>query len=419
MNKYLFLISLIIFGCSSNENKKTEISFWAMGAEGERVNDLIADFEKENPNVSVTVQQVPWSAAQEKLVTAFASDMLPDLFQIGNTWIPQFAFLNAVQKLDAYIDSSRVVNKENYFEGIWNTNVIDSSVFGVPWYVDTRVLFYRSDVLSKAGYNSPPKTWDELFAAAKKIKSILNDEKKYPIYLPTTDWTPYVIFALQNGAELLKENNCYGNFSSQKFKEALLYLTEYHKEKLSPVGVSQVANVYQAFKDKYISMYISGPWDVAEFKKRMGDSLSGVWNVAPLPSRKGNYPGVSLAGGSSLVINKNSENKKAAWKLIEFLSRKKSQLKFFKLLNDLPAVKEVWNDPALINDKYTQAFYEQFKNVIATPKIPEWERIVYSELRQYVEYVVMERMTADDAMKALDKAVDDILAKRRQILDEK
>ena len=342
--------------------------------------------------------------------------MLPDIFQLGNTWIPQFASLKAIEELNSFVGESATVKSENYFGGIWNTNSIDSSLFGVPWYIDARVLFYRSDVLKEAGYELPPKNWTELYQTAKAVKDLKEFENGYPVYFPVTDWTPYVIFALQNGAELLKDNNCYGNFSSPKFREALSYLTRFHKEGLSPIGISQVTNVYQAFKDKYIAMYISGPWDVSEFEKRMGNSLEGVWNTAPLPSKDDDYPGVSIAGGASLVINRQSENKSAAWKLIEFLSREDIQLKFYKLLNDLPAVKNVWKNSTLRGDKYTQAFYEQFKKVKAMPKIPEWERIVYSELRQYVEYVVRGKMTVEEATIFLDKSANEILAKRRWIL---
>ena len=165
-------------------------------------------------------------------------------------------------------------------------------------------------------------------------------------------------------------------------------------------------------------MYISGPWNIKEFKQWMGDSLQNCWSTAPLPSNNGKYPGLSLAGGSSLVINQKSHNKSAAWKLIEFLSEKETQIKFYKLLNDLPAVKEAWNDSLFINDKYVKAFYKQFENVEPTPKILEWEQIVFSKLQQHVEYVVRKKMTTDEALKSLDKDANRILEKRRWMLQK-
>jgi multiple sugar transport system substrate-binding protein len=414
------ILLLFFFGCSSEKSGNVNLTFWAMGAEGESVGKLLVEFEKENPEIKVKLQQIPWSAAQEKLITAYAADMLPDLFQLGNTWIPQFQSLNALEQLNHFVDSSSIVKPQNYFQGIWETNLIDGNVYGIPWYVDTRVLFYRTDVLKEAGFEEPPKTWDELFENSKKVKEVLNDKNKFPIYIPTNEWTDYIIFAMQNGASILKDNNRYGNFSSPNFKEAFEYLIEFHAEGLSPIGISQVTNVYQAFKDNFITMYISGPWNVNEFKHWMKDSLQNCWATAPLPSNNDKYPGISLAGGSSIVINKNTENKKAkaAWKLIEFLSQKKSQIKFYQTVNDLPAVKAAWQDSILANDKYIKAFRIQLENVLPTPKIPEWERIVSSKFQQYVEYVVRGKMSVEEALKKTDEDANDILEKRRWILEK-
>ncbi|MDP3683585.1 MAG: extracellular solute-binding protein, partial [Ignavibacteria bacterium] len=152
----LFLFSLLFLSCNQKKDSQTEISFWAMGAEGEFVQKLVPEFEKQNPGIKIKVQMVPWTAAQEKLVTAYASDNSPDVYQLGNTWVPQFSALGAIEELNPWIQKSIVVKREKYFEGIWDTNVLDNEVFGIPWYVDTRVMFYRTDVLAKAGYKSPP-----------------------------------------------------------------------------------------------------------------------------------------------------------------------------------------------------------------------------------------------------------------------
>src|SRR3990172_3779313 len=131
----IFIILIFIFyffGCSSEESKIKTVKFWAMGTEAEYVTKLVPEFEKRNPGIKVEVQQIPWTAAQEKLITAFASNNTPDACQLGNTWVPQFTYLNAITNLDEYITGSSVVKKENYFEGIWDTNVLDSLVYGIP-----------------------------------------------------------------------------------------------------------------------------------------------------------------------------------------------------------------------------------------------------------------------------------------------
>ena len=415
----IFLSLIFVLNLSCNESgKETVIDFWGLGSEGEFVKQLMPKFEAENPGIKVKIQMVPWTAAQEKLISAFASNNLPDVFQLGNTWIPQFAQLEGISELSEFIRKSTTIKKENYFVGIWDTNVLDSLVYGIPWYIDTRVLFYRTDVFEKAGFNSPPKTWAELYQLSKKIKANHKGEEKYAIFIATNEWANFIIFGLQNGAQILKDNNTYGNFSSDKFAEAFTYLINFYKEKLTPLGVSQVTNVYQAFAEEYFSMYISGPWNISEFKKWMTGDLQDKWMTAPLPGPDANTKGISLAGGSSLVVSQRSKHKVEAWKLIEFLSKPETQIEFYHLVNDLPAVKEAWKDTSLSNNPYMKAFYEQFNYVVATPKIPEWEQIVFSKLQQYVELAARNVLTVKEALKKLDDDVNVILEKRRWMLSK-
>jgi multiple sugar transport system substrate-binding protein len=410
------LIAFIFLSCNKEEDKVTTIKFWAMGSEAEVVTKLIPEFERQNPDIKVLVQQIPWTAAQEKLITAFASENTPDLCQLGNTWIPQFVSLNAIINLDEWIEKSEKVSKENYFEGVWETNIIDGSVYGIPWYIDTRILFYRKDVFQKAGYNHPPRTWDEFLDLSRKIKALYPNEEKYAVYLPTNEWHSFIIFGIQAGAGLLKDDNSRGNFNSPEFKKAFNFLTNFHKEKLAPTGLTQVTNVYQAFAEEFFSMYISGPWNIPEFKKWMTGDLSDKWMTAPLPGYNGEYPGTSLAGGSSLVVFKDCRYKREVWKLVEYLSLPQTQIEFYRLLNNLPAVKKAWEDSLLKNDPYMQAFYTQFYNVVPTPKVPEWEQIVFSKVQQYAEFTARGVMNVDEALQNLDKDVDKILEKRRWLL---
>jgi len=115
---------------------------------------------------------------------------------------------------------------------------------------------------------------------------------------------------MEAGSSLLKDENTQGDFSGKQFNEAFKFLTDFHKQNLAPIGISQVTNVYQAFAEEYFSIYISGPWNIPEFKKWMKGNLADKWMTAPMPGYANEYPGVSLAGGSSLVIFKDSKYKK-------------------------------------------------------------------------------------------------------------
>src|SRR5438094_101203 len=83
-------LSLLVCGCTSRGDNANLVRFWAMGREGEVVTELLPEFERTHPGIHVEVQQLPWSAAHEKLLTAFAGDSTPDLCQLGNTWISEF-----------------------------------------------------------------------------------------------------------------------------------------------------------------------------------------------------------------------------------------------------------------------------------------------------------------------------------------
>ncbi len=148
-----------------------------MGREGEVIATLLPQFERLHPDIEVRVQQLPWNAAHEKLLTAFAGGATPDLCQLGNTWIPEFAALEALEPLETSVAGSSVVRSADYFPGIWQTNVVEGRLYGVPWYVDTRLLFYRRDLLAQAGFPSPPRTWNEWRQMLAAIKARVGPDR--------------------------------------------------------------------------------------------------------------------------------------------------------------------------------------------------------------------------------------------------
>ena len=414
----LLALMLTLIACQSPSEQKTVIKFWAMGAEGEHVQKLMPEFNRRYPDIEVKIQGIPWTAAHEKLLTAYAGNSLPDVCQLGNTWVPEFHLLNALENLDDWLAKSSSLKRENYFPGIWETNVIDSSAFGIPWYVDTRLLFYRKDILANAGYDHPPRTWEEWLDVSMKIKQLSGAQEKYAVLLPTNEWVPFVLTGLQTGSLLLKDGNRYGDFSGEKFSAAFSFLMQFYRDKLAPVGVTQVTNIYQGISEGFFAMYITGPWNIGEFQRRLPAALQEQWMTAPMPGPDENTPGVSLAGGSSLVLFKKSQKKTAAWKLIEYLSEAQQQLKFYKITGDLPAVRAAWSDTAFTNNVYIQAFYQQLEHVVPTPMIPEWEQIA-QKTQQYAEAASTEHLSVAEALQALDREVDLILEKRRWMLERK
>jgi multiple sugar transport system substrate-binding protein len=386
-----------------------------MGREGEVVQELVDEFERLNPGIEVEVQQLPWSAAHEKLLTAFVGRATPDVAQLGNTWVAEFSALRALEPLDSWLARSESLDSSLFFPGIWDTNLIDGMPYAVPWYVDTRVLFYRKDILAQAGFSSMPTTWEGWREAMEAVKRVMGPQA-FVLLLPVNEWTQPVILGLQAGSPLLEANGTRGAFAEPAFRRAFGFYVDLFRSGLAPpVANNEIANIYQEFARGYISMYITGPWNLGEFRRRLPPELQQSWTTAPLPGPDVSTPGVSLAGGSSLVLFRNSRHKPTAWRLIEFLSQPEQQLKFYRLTGDLPARIEAWQDTVLTQDPNIRAFGEQLQRVVSTPKIPEWE-LVAVRLAERAELAIRGGAPADSALVLLDRDVEQILDKRRWLL---
>jgi multiple sugar transport system substrate-binding protein len=359
------------------------------------------------------VQQLPLTAAHQKLLTAFAGNSTPDLTQLGNTWLPEMVALDALEPLQSRVDQSAVVKRDDYFPSIWSTNLIDGTLYGVPWYVDTRILFYRTDLLKQAGFDQPPQDW----AQWRKVLAALSDPAKhrYGILLPTNEYEPLMALALQSSEPLLRDGGRYGNFQSAGFKRVLTFYVDTFKLHQAPAITNvEAGNPWTEFGRGVYASYLSGPWNIGEFRSRLPASEQADWSTMPLPGENG--PGASVAGGSSLVIFRSSAHKQAAWTLIEYLSQPAIQQRFYALLGDMPPRRSSWEGAALRDDPKAHAFREQMERMKPTPPVPEWERIA-NEMQLVAAQAIAGELTVDQATAKLDQRTDVILEKRRWMLD--
>lgn len=412
MTRTSFLLCLLalLSGCANGDGEREELRFWAMGREGEVVAELIPEFERLNPGIKVEVQQIPWTAAHEKLLTAFAGGVTPDVAQLGSSWVAELVALNALEPLGDRVRASDIVDPEDYFAGSWETNLVGGRIWGIPWYADTRLLFYRTDLLRQAGFNKPPETWQEWIRAMRAIKA-RGAPDDYAIFLPINEYEPLLALALQQPEPLLREEGRYGNFRSRGFKRATDFYLSLFDQELAPRATNtQISNIYDEFARGHFAFVITGPWNIGEFRRRLPPERQDDWSTAPLPGPEG--PGVSIAGGASLAIFRRSENKDAAWKLIQYLSRPETQLRFFKLTGDLPPRRSVWRAPLLAEDPHAAAFKDQLERTEPPPAIPEWERLG-QQMRLVSERAVVGRITGEQMGATLDADADRMLEKRR------
>jgi multiple sugar transport system substrate-binding protein len=402
-----FAFCLLLFSCSSHDSRE-RLEFWALGSEGERVVPLIAEFERRNPSIHVVVQQIPWSAAHEKLLTAFVGEATPDMAQMGNTWIPEFAAVRALEELRGF-------DGRDHFAGIWATNVVDGKLYGIPWYVDTRVLFYRSDILAAVGYPHGPRTWSEWSDAMQRIER--EHRARFAILLPTNEFEPTLMLALSSHSTLLAPDGTRGAFHRPEFARAFqFYVDAFHRGYAPSVSNQLIANLYQQFAQGDFAMYITGPWNVGEFKRKMPPEMQDKWATAPLPALTAAEPfGISMAGGSSLVLFRGSRHRAAAEKLIAFLEEPAQQVRLYELTGDLPARRSAWSAPALVSDPHFAAFRQQLERVAPLPKVPEWEQIA-TAVADRGEAAARNTVTVPAALAQLDARADALLEKRRWML---
>ncbi len=301
-------------GEAVGEGKATgEIEVWAMGTEGEELGDFAAAFEKENPDADVKVTAVPWESAHTKISTAITSGKTPDVTLVGTTWMGEFAEMGGLEPTP-----EGLVDEGEFFDGAWDTTVVGDTSYGVPWYVETRALYYRTDLAEKAGWDEAPQSWDELSQFSADLKS--KGGADYGISLPpgqTGSWQTMLPFAWSNGATLTDDAGTEYTIDSPEMVEALEYYKTYFTEGLSPDRTLDPGELETGFAKGTYGSFISGPWHTG-LVEDAGVSQD-EYTVAPLPG-KDSSPGTSFIGGGNLGVFSDSDNKESSWKFVQWLS---------------------------------------------------------------------------------------------------
>lgn len=396
-------------GCGPRDDGTTRLRFWAMGSEATNVGQILPEFERLNPGITVEVQALPWTAAHSKLLTSYAGSSLPDLSQVGNTWVSEMTAIGAISPLPGFADDLLT----DQFPAVLETNEINDRPMATPWYVDTRLIFYRSDLLERAGYDTVPQTWDGWKQAMHAVKRVAG-AGNYTVLLPVNEFEQLLTFGLQGTEPLLRDRDTRGNFSSPSFVAALAFYKSLFDEGLAPLASStQISNVWTEFERGYFSFYFSGPWSIGDFRTRLAPTTR--WMTSGVPGPTG--PGASAPGGSSLVVYRSSPHQEAAWKLVRYLSDPAVQARFNGITGNLPARESAWATPTVAGDPYIAAFKGQLSRARAVPKVPEWERIV-TEMQIVAERMVRGEYTPATAGAEIDRRADRLLEKRRWMIEQ-
>ncbi|WP_046227996.1 sugar ABC transporter substrate-binding protein [Paenibacillus dauci] len=369
----MLVFSIVLAGCSGQDKATTAdgkriLKIWGMGGEGGSLPDMVAAFEKANPDIDVQVQQIPWGSAHDKLLTAVASKSGPDVIQMGMTWIPEFANAGALMDLTPYVEQYPNLKPENFFEGARETMKFNDQMISVPWYMETRVLYYRTDLLKEVGYNEPPKTWAELKDAATKLAARGNGN--YGILLDNQDAAFTLPFAWENGSEVISNNQA--QFNQPPYIEAVKYLTSFYKEGLAPTQSDM--QLLPAFGQGMVPMFFSGPWSINQIHET-APQIDGKWSTALIPAKEEGGKSASVLGGSNWSVFSSAVNKDDAVKFISFMSDPANQVKYYELSKDLPSTLKAWEDKAFSSNEQIKTFREQMETSRTSPFVKSWEAI--------------------------------------------
>ena len=385
-------------GASNTSNNQSSgpatLTVWAMGDEGDKLgnSDILQQFQKDNPDITVNVTAIPWSVAHDKLITAVAGKQTPDITQLGSTWAGEFSKLNALD------DVPNSIKGDQFYEGATAAGSFNNKLVGVPWYVDTRVLYYRTDLAQKAGMASAPQTWDDLNQLAMGYH---NAGSRYGIALSSNNWQEYAPFLYSAGGDIMSG----GKFTLDS-PEAVRALNEYvtfFKQNLTPQSQPQGFDVAQSFVSGDTPMFFSGPWHRSLINKAAPD-LEGKWATARVPKDKSS---TSFVGGAELAVFKNGQHKDAAWKFVNYMVQPSTQVAWYKAINDLPAVKSAWSDPSIANEPSLKVFGDQLNDAKAPPSIPQWEEIA-KQIDNWLEKACLGQATPEDAAKGMQQAATSI-----------
>ncbi len=392
------LVALALASCggrgASDANTVRFWQFWDLAV----IEPIVAEFEAQNPGITVEVEQLTWKSGLEKIQAAVASGTQPDLCELGSTWLPRFSYEGVLED----VTTVYLAERDSFL--MWDSGLYDGRSYGLPWVQGSRVLFVNRDLFRRAGLDPDhaPETWDELLAAAQAVSGLgtaiygfgQNIGERYVLY------KKFMAFAWGNGGDVFDEE---GNVivNSPEMVEALEFYL-----KLAPFSLQEKQEVLdQYFKTGRLGMQVSGAWNIKNYRLEAPDLDYAVALVPkPAPDR-----GVhaSFAGAEMLVIFKASPRKEAALKLARFLqSYPQARALSLAAGSVFPASIEALNDTTFTADPRVRVFVEQAFTSRTPPAHPGWV-----EMEEVIDRAVEESLYGRRAPRwCLDDAADQIAA---------
>jgi multiple sugar transport system substrate-binding protein len=361
----IILVSMLVMGLScGKKDKLTFMHFWTSEEVYPTIKELVAEFEQANPGIEIELIDLNWSGGHDKITTAFFTGTAADIIELGSDWVPEFAAKDLLYDL-----TSDAGPYKDSLMG-WEAATIKGKVYGFPWMLGTRVIFYNKDLMKQVELDPehPPANWDELYEYSAKINTLgepvygfgANSYEKYRLY------KKFLPFLWSNGGAVLSPDDiCV--LTSGKCVAALDFYT-----KLTDIGyLESQRNLDDKFLAGELGFIISGDWVLRKMKASSPKFEVGACLI-PGPNRKG-ATSASFLGGEFLTINAASDKKEDALKFIRFLVSNEPDLRFNQAAGSVtPSNRLASEEMAAQAGELAKVFLEQLQYARPSPIHPKW-----------------------------------------------
>ncbi|MEI2578670.1 ABC transporter substrate-binding protein [Scytonema sp. PRP1] len=380
------------------------VEFWTMQLQPQFTNyfkSLIASFESQNPGIKVSWVDVPWTAMENKILTAVSAKTPPDVVNLNPDFASQLAGRNAWLDLDAKLPNEV---RSSYLPNIWKASTLNDKSFGIPWYLTTRLTIYNTDLLKQAGINKPPATYPELAQVAQQIKDKTGKYAFFVTFVPQDAGEVLESFA-QMGVTLVDAGGK-AAFNSPQGKAVFQYWVDLYKKGLLPKetltqGHRHAVDLYQAGET---ALLFSG----GEFLENIGKNAPAIAKVSATAPQITGENGKKNVAVMNVVIPRDSKQPDAALKFALFLTNDENQLSFAKAANVLPSTVKSLAD-SYFKDAPANASPLDQARVISAQELQQAEVLTprLKDIKRLQKAIYENLQAAMLGEKTVDKAVED------------
>ncbi|MNM32841.1 sn-glycerol-3-phosphate-binding periplasmic protein UgpB precursor [compost metagenome] len=415
------ILALVLGGCGATSSsgaagkttdeagsEKVTLKFWYPNA-GEiatkAIKETIASFEAQHSGISVDLTVVPWDQYFQKLAVAYSGGTQPDVHGLGFgqliSTVDQGKYLN----LQPYIDKDKWEGASDFFPDIWKSGQWKGGQYGLLM-PDVRPLAWRKDFFKEAGLDpeSPPKTVDELFDYANKLKKTENGQTvRSGLDIQTSNGEQSYLSLL-----LLLGQNFYDDKGDPQFDSDVSIKLVERLVDLYKSGGFMASNQQSAngtpFQNSQAAMAFISASQTASLTASVGGDKIG-WS---LPPEGTDGSRTSLMLGTFLTAASATKHPEEAWEFIKFWFSKDNILKYTTETGNLPPLQSVKADYLKAHPE-NEISYEAMKNAQGYPPAKEWS-IDVKYLRLALEEAYNGIKAPADALKENAKLARDEIA---------